>query len=188
MECPAEISDKPLLHSDYYGYLDKKVVFFGHYWLKGNPVIENNKAICLDYSVAKGGLLVAFRSEFISKENQKEGFVTKKIISTVCRIANGSNEKLALGNINIFRDWGWAPEYVDAMQRMLTLDEPEDFIISSGASISLESFIESIFSELNLDRISFICVVFSKLSYLYYHICILRTSYLYFTNIIFVFF
>ena len=76
MECPAEISDKPLLHSDYYGYLDKKVVFFGHYWLKGNPVIENNKAICLDYSVAKGGLLVAFKSEFISKENQEEGFVT----------------------------------------------------------------------------------------------------------------
>jgi|GEM_PF-4515151 len=49
---------------------------FGHYWLKGNPVIENNKGISLDYSVAKGGLLVAFKSEFISKENQKEGFVT----------------------------------------------------------------------------------------------------------------
>jgi hypothetical protein len=51
-------------------------VFFGHYWLKGNPAIENNKAICLDYSVAKGGLLVAFKSEFLSVENQEEGFVT----------------------------------------------------------------------------------------------------------------
>jgi GDPmannose 4,6-dehydratase len=46
-------------------------------------------------------------------------YVTKKIISTACRIANGSGEKLALGNIDIQRDWGWAPEYVDAMWRML---------------------------------------------------------------------
>lgn len=76
MECPAEISDKPLHHNNYYSYLDKKVVFFGHYWLKGKPVIENNKAICLDYSVAKGGLLVAFKSEFLSQDNQKVGFVT----------------------------------------------------------------------------------------------------------------
>jgi hypothetical protein len=75
MECPAEISNKPLLHNNHYNYLDEKVVFFGHYWLKGNPIIENNKAICLDYSVAKGGLLVAFKSEFLSKENQEEGFV-----------------------------------------------------------------------------------------------------------------
>ena len=61
---------------DLESYLDKKVVFFGHYWLKGKPVIENNKAICLDYSVAKGGLLVAFKSEFLSQDNQKVGFVT----------------------------------------------------------------------------------------------------------------
>ena len=53
-------------------------------------------------------------------------FVTKKIISTACRIANGSDEKLKLGNLDISRDWGWAPEYVDAMWRMLQQDKPDD--------------------------------------------------------------
>ena len=67
------------------------------------------------------GILFNHESPF-----RKEGFVTKKIISTVCRIANGSNEKLALGNINIFRDWGWAPEYVETMWLMLQQDNPDD--------------------------------------------------------------
>ena len=74
MECPAEIAEKPLIHNNYYDYSDDKVVFFGHYWLKGKPIIENNKAICLDYSVAKEGLLVAYRSEFLNSEKLEEGF------------------------------------------------------------------------------------------------------------------
>jgi len=48
-----------------------------------------------------------------------ERFVTKKIISSICRIAAGQNEKLSLGNISIIRDWGWAPEYIEAMWLML---------------------------------------------------------------------
>ena len=48
-----------------------------------------------------------------------ERFVTKKVIASICRIANGSNEKLNLGNLKIVRDWGWAPEYVEAMWQML---------------------------------------------------------------------
>ncbi len=80
-----------------------------------------------------------------------ERFVTKKIVSTAKRIASGSNEKLTLGNIDIRRDWGWAPEYVDAMWRMLNLDSPEDFIISTGVTQSLREFVRLVFIEAGLD-------------------------------------
>jgi GDPmannose 4,6-dehydratase len=78
-------------------------------------------------------------------------FVTRKIVSTACRIAKGSGEKLTLGNLQIRRDWGWAPEYVDAMWRMLQCDEAHDFIISTGESNSLEEFVKEAFAQLNLD-------------------------------------
>jgi GDPmannose 4,6-dehydratase len=78
-------------------------------------------------------------------------FVTKKIVSTVCRIANGSKEKLELGNIDIRRDWGWAPEYVDAMWRMLAIDEPNDFVIATGETQSLRDFLRIAFEAVNLD-------------------------------------
>ncbi|WP_018410950.1 GDP-mannose 4,6-dehydratase [Methyloversatilis thermotolerans] len=80
-----------------------------------------------------------------------ERFVTKKIVSAAKRIASGSNEKLKLGNIDIRRDWGWAPEYVDAMWRMLNLDAPEDFVIATGVSQSLREFVQVIFEEAELD-------------------------------------
>jgi GDPmannose 4,6-dehydratase len=80
-----------------------------------------------------------------------ERFVTKKIVSTVCRIANGSAEKLELGNIDIRRDWGWAPEYVDAMWRMLAIDEPEDFVIATGQIQSLRDFLKTAFEIVGLD-------------------------------------
>jgi GDPmannose 4,6-dehydratase len=80
-----------------------------------------------------------------------ERFVTRKIVATACRIASGSNETLHLGNVNIERDWGWAPEYVDAMWRMLQLDEPQDLVIATGEANSLESFVKAAFHELGLD-------------------------------------
>ena len=80
-----------------------------------------------------------------------ERFVAKKKVATVCRIANGSDEKLELGNIDIWRDWGWAPEYVDAMWRMLTIDESEDFIIATGATQSLREFLKTAFEAVDLD-------------------------------------
>jgi len=61
-----------------------------------------------------------------------ERFVTRKIISSACRIADGKQDKLTLGNLNIQRDWGWAPEYVEAMWLMMQLPEPEDFVIATG--------------------------------------------------------
>jgi len=78
-------------------------------------------------------------------------FVTRKIVSTACRIAAGSGEKLQLGNITIARDWGWAPEYVVAMWQMLQLDEPDDFVVATGTSRKLMEFIDLTFSELKLD-------------------------------------
>jgi len=78
-------------------------------------------------------------------------FVTRKIVSTACRIANGSNETLKLGNISISRDWGWAPEYVEAMWKMLQLEKPDDFVVATGSSRRLEDFIQLTFSTLQLD-------------------------------------
>jgi len=80
-----------------------------------------------------------------------ERFVTKKIVQAANRIANGSEEKLKLGNIKIVRDWGWAPEYVEAMWKMLQLDSPADFVIATGRSVSLEHFVELVFNEHYLD-------------------------------------
>ena len=78
-------------------------------------------------------------------------FVTRKIVATACRISRGSDEKLTLGNLRIRRDWGWAPEYVDAMWRMLQCDEAHDFIIATGESNSLEEFVKEAFALVNLD-------------------------------------
>ncbi len=78
-------------------------------------------------------------------------FVTRKIVSTACKIANGSKETLKLGNICIARDWGWAPEYVVAMWRMLQLDKPDDFVVATGTSRKLEEFIALAFEGVQLN-------------------------------------
>jgi GDPmannose 4,6-dehydratase len=78
-------------------------------------------------------------------------FVTKKIIAAACRIAAGSHEKLKLGNVSIERDWGWAPEYVEAMWLMLQHDQPEDYVVATGESHRLEEFVDSAFSCVGLD-------------------------------------
>ena len=78
-------------------------------------------------------------------------FVTQKIVSVVCKIAKGSNEKLHLGNISVQRDWGWAPEYVKAMFLMLQQDEPDDYIIATGETYSLQDFVLEAFTSVGLD-------------------------------------
>jgi GDPmannose 4,6-dehydratase len=80
-----------------------------------------------------------------------ERFVTRKIIATACRIAKGSPEKLHLGNISIQRDWGWAPEYVEAMWLMLQQKQPDDYVIATGKTCKLEDFVAMAFSALELD-------------------------------------
>ena len=78
-------------------------------------------------------------------------FVTRKIVAGACRISRGDAEKLTLGNLHIRRDWGWAPEYVEAMWRMLQREIPEDFVIATGESHSLEEFVQEVFSRLHMD-------------------------------------
>ncbi len=80
-----------------------------------------------------------------------ERFVTAKIIAAACRIAQGSQEKLLLGNMDIRRDWGWAPEYVQAMHLMLQQKEPADYVIATGRSHSLEEFVHLAFDAVQLD-------------------------------------
>ncbi|NNM55449.1 MAG: GDP-mannose 4,6-dehydratase [Spirochaetales bacterium] len=78
-------------------------------------------------------------------------FVTQKIIDAVCAISQGHAQKLHLGNISIIRDWGWAPDYVEAMHLMLQQTVPEDFVIATGESHSLSQFIETAFLKLGLN-------------------------------------
>lgn len=78
-------------------------------------------------------------------------FVTQKIIQCAKRIAAGSNERLVLGRLDIQRDWGWAPEYVDAMWRMLQQNNPEDLVIATGESHSLEDFVKEAFLQHDMD-------------------------------------
>lgn len=78
-------------------------------------------------------------------------FVTRKIVSAACRIAAGSKERLSLGRLDIVRDWGWAPDFVDAMWRMLQQDVPDDYVIATGESHTLESFVANVFSQVGLN-------------------------------------
>ena len=80
-----------------------------------------------------------------------ERFVTQKIICAVKRIAQGSNEKLKLGCLDIARDWGWAPEYVDAMWRMLQQDQAQDYVIATGTTMTLEEFLRAAFAQVDLN-------------------------------------
>jgi GDPmannose 4,6-dehydratase len=80
-----------------------------------------------------------------------ERFVTRKIVSAACRIAAGSNETLHLGDISIKRDWGWAPDYVEAMWLMLQQDAADDFVIATGEAHSLSDFVSHAFEATGLN-------------------------------------
>jgi GDPmannose 4,6-dehydratase len=80
-----------------------------------------------------------------------ERFVTKKIVRAACRIAAGSKEKLSVGNIDVKRDWGWAPDFVDGMHRILGNDKADDFVLATGESHSLKEFIAAAFTAVGHD-------------------------------------
>lgn len=80
-----------------------------------------------------------------------ERFVTKKTVAAAVRIANGSTEKLTLGNTSVERDWGWAPEYVTAIWLMMQQERPDDFVIATGQSQPLLNFVRCAFAEVGLD-------------------------------------
>lgn len=77
-------------------------------------------------------------------------FVTRKISHTVAQIAMGKDVELRLGNLDARRDWGFAGDYVDAMWRMLQLDDPEDFVLATGNTHSVRDFCAAAFSHVNL--------------------------------------
>lgn len=80
-----------------------------------------------------------------------ERFVTQKIVRSACRIAAGSGEQLKLGNLEVQRDWGWAPEYVEAMWLMLQQPSPDDYVIATGESNPLKDFVVEAFNQAGLD-------------------------------------
>lgn len=77
-------------------------------------------------------------------------FVTRKIVAGACEIASGRLDRLQLGNLSIHRDWGWAPDYVDAMWRMLQQGRADDYVIATGETHSLKEFLAFVFDQLNL--------------------------------------
>ena len=109
------------------------------FWLVNNYRTAYNLFICT-------GILFNHESPLRPKS-----FVTQKIVLTAHRISNGSDEKLELGRLDISRDWGWAPEYVEAMWLMLQKKSSEDFVIATGQTHSLEEFVEEVFTQLGLN-------------------------------------
>ena len=78
-------------------------------------------------------------------------FVTRKITSTVAAIANGRAGTLALGNLDARRDWGWAPDYVDAMVRAVRADVARDYVVATGVSRSVRDFVAAAFARAGVD-------------------------------------
>lgn len=80
-----------------------------------------------------------------------ETFVTRKIATAAARIKAGLQDKLFLGNLEARRDWGYAPEYVEAMWVMLQQSEPEDYVIGTGENHTVKEFLEVAFARVGLD-------------------------------------
>ena len=100
----------------------------------------------LNNMYAVSGILYNHESPRRGKE-----FVTRKITLAAARIKLGLQNELILGNLNIKRDWGFAGDYVEAMWKMLQLDEPDDFIIATGKLNTIENLLEIAFNHLDLD-------------------------------------
>jgi len=79
-------------------------------------------------------------------------FVTQKIIQCVKEIKQGLRKELRLGNLDIWRDWGWAQDYVEAMHLMLQNEQPKDYLIATGKTHSLLEFVELAFKKVNLNH------------------------------------
>ncbi|WP_107773433.1 GDP-mannose 4,6-dehydratase [Nocardioides sediminis] len=80
-----------------------------------------------------------------------EKFVTRKITSTVAAIARGRADRLVMGNLDARRDWGWAPDYVDAMVRAARADSPRDYVVATGESHSVGDFVAAAFAEAGIE-------------------------------------
>ncbi|MGD0590368.1 MAG: GDP-mannose 4,6-dehydratase [Bacteroidota bacterium] len=109
--------------------------------------------IIINYREAYG--LYACNGILFNHESPRRGetFVTRKITLAAARIKLGLQKKLTIGNLNAKRDWGFAPEYCEGMWRMLQQNEPEDFVLATGETHSVKEFIETVFTELEMDLV-----------------------------------
>ena len=82
--------------------------------------------------------------------------MTRKISEAAAQIALGLEDELRLGNVDARRDWGYAPEYVDAMWRMLQRDDPKDYVIGTGKDHSVRDYYEIAFDHVGLDPADFV--------------------------------
>ena len=107
--------------------------------------------ITKNYREAYG--LFAVNGILFNHESPRRGetFVTRKITRAVARIKAGKQTELYLGNLEARRDWGYAPEYVIAMWKMLQVDEPSDFVISTGTDFSVKDFVQIAFDHAGLN-------------------------------------
>ncbi len=108
-------------------------------------------SITVNYRESYG--LFAASGILFNHESPRRGetFVTRKIARAAAHIKLGLQKKLYMGNIDAQRDWGYAPEFVEAMWRMLQQDSPDDFVIGTGEMRTVREFIEHAFGRLNLD-------------------------------------
>ena len=104
--------------------------------------------IVVNYREAYG--LFACNGILFNHESERRGktFVTRKISVAVSKIMSGQQDMLLLGNMDARRDWGYAPEYVEGMWRMLQVDEPEDFVLATGETHTVREFVEEAFGVL----------------------------------------
>jgi GDPmannose 4,6-dehydratase len=109
--------------------------------------------IIINYREAYG--LYACNGILFNHESPRRGetFVTRKITLAAARIKLGLQKKLTIGNLHAKRDWGYAPEYCEGMWRMLQQNEPEDFVLATGETHSVKEFIETVFTELEMDLV-----------------------------------
>ncbi len=107
--------------------------------------------ITKNYREAYG--LFAVNGILFNHESPRRGetFVTRKITRAVARIAKGQQSELFLGNLDARRDWGYAPEYVVGMWKMLQVENPEDFVIGTGTDCSVKDFVSLAFEHVGLD-------------------------------------
>jgi len=139
-ECFGDTKEKPAGESTtFYPQSPYAVAKASAFWL------VNNYREAYDLFICTG---ILFNHESTLRPGR---YVTQKIISTAKRIAKGSDEILELGRLDIARDWGWASEYVEAMWLILQQKKPEDFIIATGETNSLEQFLLETFNQLGLD-------------------------------------
>ncbi|RKN12142.1 GDP-mannose 4,6-dehydratase [Streptomyces radicis] len=105
----------------------------------------------VNYREAYG--LFAVNGILFNHESPRRGetFVTRKISRAVARIRAGLQDRLYLGNLDAVRDWGYAPEYVEAMWRMLQRDEPDDYVVATGVPATVRDFLEAAFAAGGLD-------------------------------------